>query len=99
MTCLQNITHLEPLSYHDMVTHVVMSLEDDLARTTYIISLVIRKYLENGLRKYVYYKIDDLIPVNKQLDRLEFIRIMGHSVALGLFVKKLHPDGMRYALC
>jgi len=85
--------------YKDMVTRVVLSFEDELPRTLYILSLVMKKYLKKGYREDMYYDITDLYPEDSNISLKEFDRVMRHSVPLGMFETKKNGNMAIYCLC
>jgi len=82
-----------------MVTNLVMSFEDELPRTLYVLSLVMKNYLRKGYREDMYYNLHDLYPEDSNVSYEEFDRVMRHSIPLGIFERKSRGNTAFYCLC
>ena len=85
--------------YKEMVTHVLMAFEDELPRTLYVLSLVMKKYLKKGYREDMFYALQDLYPEDSNISLEEFERVMRHSIPLGMFERKNRGKLAVYCLC
>jgi len=100
--CCDIDDHLIATHYRGMVTKQISSFKDELCKTLYMISFVMRRYMEMKYSSTRFYTLQELMPVDPYFTETysfeEFERAMEHSVVLGIFQDDNYRGFVRYRL-